>query len=99
MNAFETIVPTRAEPRRGRPEAKGPRDFTPPELAQLREILHLNARSLTRVEVAALFGYGSTESIKRAERSGRLRPLKINARVTRYEPQAVNEYLAAARVA
>lgn len=82
----------------GRPPAKTPRDYSPAELAELRQILNSRSRLLSRVEVAALAGYASTESIKRAERAG-LAVLKINSRVTRYAPEAVAAYFDAARAA
>lgn len=82
----------------GRPPAKTPRDYSPTQLAELRQILNSRSRLLSRTEVAALAGYASIESIKRAERCG-LRVLKINQRVTRYEPADVAAYFDAARVA
>ncbi len=79
----------------GRQPAKTPRDFSPSELARLRIILKTGGRLLSRVEVAALAGYASPESIKRAERAG-LPALKINSRVTRYRPEDVAAYFDAA---
>jgi hypothetical protein len=81
----------------GRPVAKTPRDYSPAELAELRQIVNSRARLLSRTEVAALRG-SCTESIKRAERNG-LRVLKINSRVTRYRPEDVAAYFDAALVA
>ena len=48
---------------------------------------------LSRKEVAELLGYKSTVSVKRLEKSGRIRGVWINSRVVRYDSSQISNII------
>ena len=48
---------------------------------------------LSRKEVAELLGYKSTVSVKRMEKSGRIRGVWINSRVVRYDSSQISNII------
>ena len=53
---------------------------------------------LSRKQVAQLLGV-HTETVKRAERMGRLKSIRFNARLVRYEPADVRAFVNAGKIA
>ena len=64
-------------------------------MSELKPILKPSSVLLTRKQVAELLAV-STESIKRYERRGVLRSIKLNSRLIRYRPEDVQRMIAAA---
>jgi hypothetical protein len=48
---------------------------------------------MSRKEVAELLGYKSTVSVKRLEKSGRIRGVWINSRVVRYDSSQISNII------
>jgi predicted site-specific integrase-resolvase len=63
-------------------------------MSELKPILKPSYVLLTRRQVAAMLGL-STESVKRYERKGAIRSIKLNSRVIRYRPEDVRRLIEA----
>jgi predicted site-specific integrase-resolvase len=61
-------------------------------MSELKPILKPSSVLLTRRQVAQLLAV-STESIKRYERRGALRSIRLNSRVIRYRPEDVQRMI------